>query len=291
MSHRAPPLLALPQEIRDQIYSFLFLSATATTEHPFPECIPRGWRFKEYFNICLVNRALYNDAKAYFTKYVAPKATFYFSNADHLRALQRKAIEHPVLKQMNFHIRCGNGTYRTSRPVRCSFHVFMEAARRETEQIEALIRIQPGFEWWMDELPGFYRIFPAVQTNYGYFPATGPKAWKPRDYGMAVLGQTGGEICDWPFCAQRARGRGNTLGVTEVHYPLLHQSRVPVNGTFAGKGILRLSCFVWTLDFDDPNTRHTKTCSTMVLEGKLLDVWVPDDPINKYFTRRRQRMV
>lgn len=299
MSSPNPSLLSLPQELRDHIYSFLFLPATWTTEHPFPSCLPSGPRFSAYATLCLVNRALYNDAKAYFVKHIATKSTFYFTSVASLRRFQDLAQRNPILQQSKFSLRCADG-YVYSKYINPDMPHDLHQDRADVEAIEALIRIQPGFHWWMDELPGFYRSHPATLTNYGYFPPTGPNAWKPSKHGFAVFEQTGGEVCDSETCSPRAPGNGREAEVTEVHYPVLHQAKsspatdphteTAESASIIPRGPLNLSCYIWQQYDNDVGRSSASRASIMVLEGKPQDVWIPPDPVAAVLRLRAQRM-
>lgn len=295
-------LLSLPQELRDLIFSYLFLPATYTTEHPFPQCLPSDpKRFTAYRAIRLVNRALSTDAQSYFIKHISPQITFYFTSTTELRHFQHRVQHrHPFLQHSNFHIRCGSGvgrSYRLSTRVQ---------TRAESEEVESLIRIQPGFRWWMDELPGFYRSRPATLTNYGYFPATGPAAWKPSKFGVVVFEQTGGEVCDSERCARRTRRQDLIGDVTEVQFPPLsppHASSTPATSEGSGRevaslpgGPLKLSCYIWSPETNGrmhplgPQVGDRSEVAIMVLQGKLRDVWVPENVVEVALKQRRERM-
>lgn len=283
------PLLALPQELRDQIYSFLFLPATATTEHPFTSCISPNSRFTTYHAITLVNRFLHSDTKAYFTKHIIPNVTFHFTSLPALHTFQSQALVHPLLKEANFHIRSALPTGNPS-----PSHPYHQT-RVDEEKIEALIGIQPGYKPWIDDLPGFYRSHPPPNTPpFGRIPATGPKAWKPRKRGVAIFQQTGGEVCDSPTCPQ-LRGGGVTEEVTEVRFPALQQgtwSQDESEGNLVAgeKGSLSLSCFIWTKDMSSASGSARAEVSIMALEGELRDVWVPGNPVEVHTRQYSARL-
>lgn len=299
-----PPnrLLALPLELREQIYAYVFAPCTWTTEHPFPSCLPSPTtgRFRSYANLTLVSHAVLDDVKAYFIKFVASRITFYFHTVSALRTFQHLARNHPILQTSTFNIRSGNTAARQSRAVDGRHQGIQRQSDADAEAIEALIRIQPGFQWWMDEVPGFYCARPDLQTDHGLHPRSSflpPSAagagWKPRKYGIAVVQQTGGEVCDSPECPQKASGAAAAVEVTEVHYPPLH-SRKDDEGTSTTKP-LRLSCFIWTSPLRDrasyvPPGRYRAPASIMVLEGRLQDVWVPEKVVDTYLKQRRKRM-
>lgn len=294
-------LLSLPLELREQIYAYLFAPCIWTTEHPFPSCLPSAapGRFRIYTTLLLVSHALHDDIKTYFSKFIAPNLKVYFHTLTSLRAFQALAHHNPLLKSSTFHLCSGNAPARASNGVTLPRHPKQTLA--EAEEIEAVIRIQPGFKWWMDEVPGFYRARPAVQTNYGYFPpsstsSSSPAApaamvagWKPWRYGIAVFQQTGGEVCDSPSCPQRAAG-AEAVGVTEVRYPPLRSK-----GDRAGeKQPLSLSCFIWAQQGGDAESftppRHRPQASIMVLAARLKDMWLPQNVVETYLKLRRERM-
>ena len=309
-------LLGLPQELRDHIYSFLFLEATATTEHPFHTCRPTGRRrFHSYFATCLVNKTLYQDVKPYFTKHIAPHVTFSFTSVHKLRHFVQLYAFHPVLRTSNFRIQC-------------SHRDFYPYTVKDREEVEALIRIQPGFTWFMDEVPGFYRSTPPTITNYGYWAQTGAKVWKPEKNGYARFEQTGGEICDSKSCYQRIDSYPlyqtdgaqypilpndlpfhqtvyvgvDPVSVTEVRYPPLKQDRhadVEEN-VFrpSGRGTLTLTGYLWTdrskllLGAQNGHTLviEPEERAVMALEGNLRDVWLPNHVVEMYLRKRSERM-
>ena len=254
------PLLSLPPELRDNIYSFLFLPATATTEHPFLECFPPPSRFKPYQAISLVNKALHHEAKDYFTTFIAPRTTIYLTTVASLRYYQSLALSNPVLQRCTFHLRA-NSFFN---PPRDSVQT-----RAQAEEVMALMRLQPGFEECMDQVSGFQSIPVRPQRPYQDV-LKGKRPRKPKQF---HLEQTGGEVCDSPRCRQKVRGYGNEVKVEEVRY------------LEAG---LSLCCYIWRDPGPFPSGNFAR--QLLCLEGKLSDLWVPDDVVKVFLMKRRHEL-
>lgn len=275
----SPFLTSVAQELRDHIYSFLFSPALATTQHPFTECPLPPRRFTAYTAVCLINRQLYHEARFHFTKLIAPNINFFFTSTASLRAFQYYALHHRSLRNANGHIRCGTGIGPNG--------VLSPLSTTETvaikEKVESLIHTQPGYQRWMCDVPGFYRSRPSEDVIPSTLLTNNANAWKPRKRGLRIIFQTGGEICDAQNCYQRGQHpQDRGAMVTAMHYPPLREDiwtdDAHLQDLLEGpaKGNLSLSCYIWTKEVVEEIHMSTEV-SILTLEGKLRDVWVPQD--------------